>query len=320
MKTILVIFTFIFLNGISGGFVYGQNYVFTENIINPKHFSSQQYLDTANYYFAQNDFEAALIHYNLLINTTPKNADVECQKRVVEALNRSAVIHFFMNDYRTAYELLIRGLGLSEDINYTSFQPRLYLNIGNIYNRFQKYDIAKSYYEKALNLCQDSVLIIGILNNIGAVEFKLERSDNAFRIFNQASDISTRYGDAYLHDIQTNLSLYYEKRKQYDLALHYSHLALENSKKTNRIDLEALALSNIALFFFKINEIDSALHYIDLSNAIASENNFLGTLSENYLTLSNIAEAKGNTKSAFEYFRKHSALRDSILSTERFGD
>jgi YesN/AraC family two-component response regulator len=65
---------------------------------------------------------------------------------------------------------------------------------------------------------------------------------------------------------------------------------------------------------------DSALFYINLSSAIAEENNFLSILAQNYLILSEMEEAKGQTKSAFNYFKRHAKLRNSVFSTERFSD
>ncbi|MCL2291325.1 MAG: AraC family transcriptional regulator [Bacteroidetes bacterium] len=293
-----------------------------ERIANYQQLSSQQLLDTANYYFNKNLFETALVCYNLLINTHTKSSDLEHQKRIVEALHKSAGIHYFMCDYRTAYELYIKALLLCEKIEYKPYETRIYNNIGNIYYRFNKFDIAKYYYTKALSLCQDSTVLLIILNNLGSVELENNEIDSAFHFLNKALRICNQYPDAYSHDILRNIATCYQKRKLYDSAYHYYHLSLEELKriKIPGKESEAENLSDLGKLFFEINKPDSALHYIGLSNIIAEENNFSRILADNYLTLSKKEETKGNIKKAFEYYKVYANLKNSIFSNDIFGD
>jgi tetratricopeptide (TPR) repeat protein len=319
MKKKLSILILIFLIGSFGKVACAQTSS-NEIIANFSHLSPQQLSDTANYYFNKNSTDTALICFSLLINTTPKNADIEHQKRIVEAYNRSAAIYYNMADYRTTYDFLIRALSLSEKINYVSYHPKILMNIGNIYSRYQKYDVAKLNYEKALSLTDDSVRILSLLNNLGSIEMELENLEVAIKVFNEAMQISKLQNNAHLCYIETNLALCHQKLKQYDSAFYYSRLALANSRKDNDIHAEAHCLSSLGNLFFEINKIDSALFYIDLSNTIATENNFLKISALNYLTLSEIEQAKGRTKSAFEYFKKHAYLRDSVFNAQNFGE
>jgi YesN/AraC family two-component response regulator len=83
---------------------------------------------------------------------------------------------------------------------------------------------------------------------------------------------------------------------------------------------ETRNLSTLGLLFFDLNKIDSALFYLNLSNTIATEKNFLEILSKNYLTLSEIEEAKGNIKKAYNHFKKYAHLKDSVFNTNIFSD
>ena len=247
--------------------------------------SQQQLLDTAHYYSRNLINDTALILYNLIINTPAKDADIEQQKRKVNAYNSSACIHEQMCDYRTAYELLIKALLLCEKIEYESYKSNIYNNFGNIYQTFNKYDIAKSYYLTALNLCDDSTKMVAILSNLGAAELGVERFDSALFFFNKSLQIS-KSDNKFITYIMNNIAALYSKTKQYDSTYHYLKLSLDESIKLK--NNEALVLSNLGSFFIEIqkNDNDSALHYINLSNAIAKENNFLDILSYNYYFLS----------------------------------
>ena len=128
---------------------------------NFNHLSPQQLLDIANYYRIIHNTDAALAYYNWLINTTSQSADSDDQTRVLEAYNFSALIHYNMCDYRTAYELLLKALHLSEISDNIEFTSRIYTNKGNIFYRFNEYDLAKSYYSRtALLKCTDHEYVV----------------------------------------------------------------------------------------------------------------------------------------------------------------
>ncbi|MCL2246212.1 MAG: helix-turn-helix domain-containing protein [Lentimicrobiaceae bacterium] len=283
------------------------------------HLFGQKLLDTANYYFEKRS-DTALICYGIIMKSYTEEDDEEQVKRIVEAYNKAAGIHYYMSDYRTAYEFFIEALFLSEKHNFTDDQSKIYANIGNIYASFKDYDIAKLYYNKALNLCQDSAVMIILLNNLGDAELKSEKMDSAFYYLNQSLKICKRHNNIHSHLVLNTLASYYQKSKCYDSAYYYYQLSLDEIRPLNRAGKEAEYLSTLSKMFFETKKIDSALHYIRLSNAIAKEGNFLEVMSDNFRTLSKIEELKGDTKSAFEFFKKHAILKDSIFNIEIFGD
>ncbi|MCL2435743.1 MAG: AraC family transcriptional regulator [Lentimicrobiaceae bacterium] len=285
-----------------------------------KHLSTQQQLDTANYYHHKNSADTALICYSLIINTPVKDSDVEQQKRIIEAYNKSALIYQSLYDYRTSYEFLIKALILCEKANYEPYEPRIYNNIGNIYYRFNKFDLAKFYYTKALSLAQDTVVIVHLLSNLGTTEAEIGNSDSAFFALNKALQISKRNNRINFGSIMNNIALTYYNEKQYDSTFYYVKIALDEARQQNELESEAIYLSNFGHLFFEIKKIDSTLHYINLSNAIAEKNNFFQTLAGNYLLLSKIEKSKGRYKTSLEYFEMHARLRDSVFSTEKFGE
>jgi tetratricopeptide (TPR) repeat protein len=317
MKKKLPILTFIFLIGSFGKVAYAQTSS-NEIIANFSHLSPQQLSDTANYFFNKNSTDTALICFSLLINTTPKNADIEHQKMLINAYNRSAILYCYTSDYRMAYDFFIRALTLCEKINYESFIPRIYANIGSIYMDFKKYEMAKLYHLKALDMSLDTTHIVGMLNNLGNIELENGNLDSAFYFYNKALQLSKRHDNAYLYLIKNGLGIALFRKKHYDSAMYYFKLSLEGFKD-NGIE-KVSCLSNLGGIFFEIGKIDSALFYIDLSNRIASENNFLRILAENYLTLSKIEKSKGRKTKALEYFEKYVQLKDSIFNARKVGE
>jgi len=313
--------TFFWMALVAFGALLAANPSHNDDIIsNFKRLSSQQLLDTGQYYYKQKgSADTALVCYSLLINTFVKDSDVEQQIRVIEAYNRSGIIYTQMCDYRTAYECFIKALTLCERANYLPSMPRIYTNIGNIYYYFEKYDMAKVYYVKAWNLYSDSTSM-GILNNLGSMEIEKGNRDSAFYFLDKALQISKWYHDSRLCCIQGNIARLYQQSKEYDSAYHYFRLSLDEARAVDRIEIEVEILLLLGKLFFEDNKTDSALFYIELSNIVAKEHDFLRNLSENYLTLSRIEEARGDTITAFEHFKNYARLKDSVFNAKNFGD
>jgi tetratricopeptide (TPR) repeat protein len=247
--------------------------------------------------------------------------DVEKQKNAIEAYIKIAGICYYSCDYIASYDCLIKALNLCEKYNHHEYEPKIYTNIGNIYSYFNEYDLSKFYYEKALSLSDENSKSAGILlNNIGALELANEHIDTAWRYLDKSLKISKQYGEYFSSGMINNVASFYQKKQLYDSAFYYYHLSLSIAKHYNQDETEAINLTDLSNLFFEVNKTDSAMYYINLSKEIAEKNNFLKILSDNYLTLSKIEEAKNHHKKALEYFKKHTSLKDSVFDNKNFGD
>ena len=238
----------------------------------------------------------------------------------IEDYNKTAIHYYHLCDFLSAYEYLIKALLLCEKTNYESYKPKIYTNMGNIYYRFNKYDIAKSYYLKALHLCHDSTTIVVMLNNLGTIEIINGNLDTAFLYLEKSLQMSKQHENTYLHTTLNTMAWAFQNRNLYDSAFYYYRWSLEEARLNEKIEKETEILSNMGKLFFEVHKTDSALHYIDLSNVIAEEIHFLSILSENHLTLSKIDETRGRNKSALEHYKQYAILKDSVLNNEKFGN
>ncbi len=162
---------------------------------------------------------------------------------------------------------------------------------------------------------------VALYNNLGELENKSGNVDSAFYYLNEALRLSGLYNDIYKYNILNSLASLYRKERQYDSALYYYRSAAAEAKRQNSPEIEAENLSNLGSFWLELHEPDSARFHIELSNAIAVGNNFLPTVTENYLILSKIERSKGNSSDrVLEYFEKYAALKDSMLNAKNFGD
>jgi tetratricopeptide (TPR) repeat protein len=257
------------------------------------------------------------------MSTPIKNANSKQHELMIDAFIRTAHIYANMGNYLNAYKLLIDALLRCEKYQVDTKFPLIYNNLGNIYANFQKFDMAKSYYFKALHLHKDTTTLDLVFNNIGCIEMCSDNFDSAFYFLDKSLQICRRYNRTGLAGALNGMGYFYQKAKQYDSAYFYYKLSLEEAKNNTIIErkvAEADILSNLGNLFFETGKIDSALFYINLSNHIAQESNYLKTLADNYLILSKIEESRGNTKRAYEKLKKYLSLKDSISSTEVLGN
>ena len=316
-KIILYLLTILFLSNL----VYAQKRQNNDAwFANFQYLSTQQLFDTAKFFLINNNIDTALMCYNLIINTPVKNDNLEQQIIIVKALNNSATAYTNRCDYLIAYKYLIDALLLSEKYNIELFQPIIYNNLGNIYAHFCKYDMAKNYYQKSIALCEDTLALDLVYNNLGFIETSNGNIDSAFYFLGKSLQICKENEEKCLNITLNSMGSLFQKTKQYDSAYYYFQQSLEKSRNNNDIQEEVNGLSNLGNLFFEIGKPDSALFYINLSNSVATKNNFLQNLSDNYLIIATIEKSRGNIKSAFENLNKYVYLKDSVVSTEIFGD
>ena len=285
--------------------------------------SSQQLLDTADYYFNKNSYDTALIYYNFLSHKIAQSTDIKLQKYLLKVNNRMGNIYFMKSNYRLAYDLLIKSLVICDKYDFLAEKARAYLCIGVIYRYLNQYDIAKQYYLKALDFYYyvDSANVSPtILNNLGNIEKFRGELDSAFYYLNKSYELCKRNDDDQITATLNSLASYYQCIKQYDSAFYYFELSLDYAKKSHNINGLAINLSDIGKLYFELNKVDSALHYIGLSNKIASENTFLTVLKDNYLTLSEIDRSKGKFEDALDHYITYVNLKDSIYDAVVFSD
>ena len=274
--------------------------------------------DTAEYYFSKASYDTALVCYALLASMPLKGEDADSLEWVVQAMNTQGVLYYWMSDYRKSYECLINALDLCEKAGVGTYKYKILLNIGNIYYRFDRMDLAKGYYSEALASCRDSADRIILASNIGSVYLGNGSLDTALAYFDYAEALSRRCGNLHIGGIHNNKASLFFKEKEYDSAFFYWRQALEGA--SGNAEIQALSYSDLGRLFLERGATDSALHYVRLSNAIAAKSGNRNVQTENYRLLSRIAEAKGNRDKAFGYYKTYADMKDSLFNVEKFGE
>jgi AraC-like DNA-binding protein/heat shock protein HspQ len=277
-----------------------------------KNWSAQQILDTGKYFYGQNNLEKTLVYLSLLFDIDPQYADVEHQKILSEAYYRSAIIHYYMDNFRVSYDLALKAMQLSEAIGETDdHRAGIYVVMANIYNRLNRPDLTKIYLTKAISIRQDSSFMALVLNNLGSAYVDIGELDSAFILLEQSREIAERHRPDLLSAVWNNKALLYKAKKMYDSAFINFRLSLDEAKKSDNKYITSATYSDLGKLFFELNQPDSAMFYLNLSNSVAIKYNFKTFLMDNFQFLSKIAEAKGEKKQALDYLKQYIDLKDS---------
>lgn len=112
------------------------------------------------------------------LNLISKNEEII--KDDVDILSMKSIIHIVLNQYEVAEETLVRGLSISKDNLDLSY------NLAYVYYLQGKYEEAKKYYEKTVQLSNDPQLsseIEGLLEKINLSSQKKYRYNKKYNIY-----------------------------------------------------------------------------------------------------------------------------------------
>lgn len=280
--------------------------------------SGEQLLEKGDAFLINNINDSAMICYSLIYNTTSK--DVEHKQLECKALNKASILYYYHCDYKSSLKLLLRALSICEEINYVEYIGRIYNNIGNVHYQFNDYNSAKKYYELAYINTHDKYLSGIVLNNLGLLSHDENKLDIALSLYQKAYNIIRHdMKDSIYNEALNNIGLIHQELKNYDSAFFYYHSALKSANKLKENERKcASTIHNLGKLHFKLNNYDSAVYYLNLCNIVAEKHKLFNILSANYLFFSEIEESGGNMNLAFSYYKKYSAIKDSLFNAVKY--
>ena len=170
-----------------------------------------------------------------------------------------------------------------------------YFNLGNIYIKLKKYDLALKIFKKAIAI--DKNFIQGY-NNLANIYKELKNTEEAIKFFKQAIKIDPNYINAIY-----NLAIIYSETNSLENAI----LCYKNILKINPNYIPAL--NNFGILLKNINRYDEALKYFE--KIISIDGNFLRA----YNNIGTIAFETGDIKKAIYNYKKALKLNpDNFIS------
>ena len=155
---------------------------------------------------------------------------IDYKKGIANSLINFGLIYEALGDYPKVLKYYQQSLKISEEINDIHNIANAYNNIGLIYQEQNEYELALDYHYKSLKIKEELNYAKGIsnsLSNIGRVYVELN-DDRALDYLNRSIKIKEVEGDIKgLSNANNNKALYYEGKKDYNIALSFLEKGLK---------------------------------------------------------------------------------------------
>jgi two-component system, NtrC family, sensor kinase len=269
-------------------------------------------------YYRRSDFSEALVYFKTALTAS---LEANNKKEIAAGYNNLGLVFNRLGSYVLALENHLKQLTINKEVGDLKGIAISNRNIGNIYMNLDDYDKALEYYKVSWQISEkltDTLAISTALLNIGVAYMELEHYEKAISYYDMALVQKKQIGDqANINLIYANLGVVYNSLKKYSEAESYFLKSLELSRKINNRLAMAVAMMNLGDVYLKTNQMDKSKDFLNHALELALEIDSKKTISQIYDFLSKFFEAKNDLNQALSFYKKATAVNDSLLNTEK---
>lgn len=179
--------------------------------------------------------------------------------------------YYYTTDYTKAIEAAREASEIAIDKKLEWFQAKADRQLGLVFYAMGDYKNAATHSFKALKFYEDqkdTVNILGVSNNLGAIYDRLKDFDKALVYYFKAQDLfnnsAARYKDKFpLPTLLNNIGNIYQTKSDFKSALQYYERALLMAEKSGNKSVQGVALNNLGkLYLNDLKEPDKAFDYL----------------------------------------------------------
>jgi tetratricopeptide (TPR) repeat protein len=236
------------------------------------------------------------------------------------AFNNLGNIYYDLGNYPEALKNHFSSLKIMEKINNKKGKAAALNNIGLVYYYQGNLSEALRNHFSCLGLYRelgDSAGVASSYNNIAIVYGDQGTNDEALKYHTASLELKKAIGDQYgIAASLNNIGRIYYLMGEYPTALenYLASLAMYSEKKENAG--MALNYYNIGNIYFKQKKFGDAERSFSKSAELSKLTGYLHNLKHVYAAITELHEAKGDYKSAFESYKIHLLYRDSLDNEE----
>jgi signal transduction histidine kinase len=240
----------------------------------------------------------------------------------VLALNRLAEYHWRQSNYARAVELATQSLQLAQKQNDSVAIARAYRLLGIIYTYgFKQYDLALTFHQNALAIHQQKKDYYNIASLYGNITWiygnKGEKLEQAWQMAKRGAQLADSLQSNQLLSYNYNsLGLIALRQGRLDTALTYLNRSIYIGQTINDKAVVAYNKSIVGNILLQQKNFATALPVFHESEKESISLNLREVLKDSYKGLAEAYGASGNFSRAFEYHRKYTSLKDSLLNWE----
>ena len=221
-----------------------------------------------------------------------------------------------MDEYAEATPYLLRAESIAEKSGKKDWMGACHYHRGYLNKTLRNYPEALESFlaaAKDSELVSDSLFMAECYEQISVMHGKFREFEKAETYLAKALPILENLGDDdHLGIAYNNYGSLLFLQKKYDEAIVYTRKSMELHEKTGRKRSWIKAKHNLANNQRKIGKVTEAITGFKECIDFNRENDFRNNIIQNYAGLRAAYASIGDYESAYQYFRKYTALKDSI--------
>ncbi|MBI3501924.1 MAG: tetratricopeptide repeat protein [Bacteroidetes bacterium] len=253
--------------------------------------------------------------------------EIKDKASIAKSLNNLGVDNSYLGNYTKTLEYYFEALKIREEMGDKKEIAALWNNIGIIYWRQKNYQKSLEYHFKSLALKKevgDKSGYAKSLTNIGIVYVDIANRSKKKKDYEKALDyylqslkIKKELGDK--KDIAStlnNIGNVYKEQKNFSKAMEYHSQCLAIMEELGDKNSIAAVLVNMGNCSRELKQYSKALSSYEKSLKLTSSIGFKEGRKDAYEGFSVTYDSLKDYKNAYEYHKKYSDLKDSLLNEE----
>lgn len=244
---------------------------------------------------------------------------LENKKAVI--VSNLGVAYMELGDYKKAVDYFQQSIDIREKSGDKSGMAFSLHMIGIIYNKWGNNEQALEYYNHSLNIKEkigDNFGIIFSMNSIGQLHQANGDYQKALECYLRAYDISNEIGHKrFISGALNNIGTVYGNLNKTSKALEYYQQSLELKRELNDVEGIVSTLENMGGLYIDNKKYNQAIICYKQSIEIVESPSYQIQSFGGYKLISEAYSKIGKNELALDYYKKYTALKDSVFSAEK---
>lgn len=279
--------------------------------------ASDRIIAAGDGYKRQGDDEKALVMYMMVCERVkPRMSDADVEACALAHL-KTGDIYYEGGNYSRALLFYVDGLKVSERGSGRPYSAVFYKNMGNVYCSFEDYEFGMSLYKKGVECGKevgDNETVYKIYHNLAAANIYTGDIKSARRYYSElrntphTSTAVSRFMDGYTHGFVLK-----GEGKSAEAVSIFKRLAARAVADGLGPRYECSAYKEVYDAYGKMGNGDSMFVYLNLCNQLAEKSGLQHMFVDDFKSLADFYERKGDRRKALAMRLKYYAVKDSVL-------
>ncbi|MBI4929602.1 MAG: tetratricopeptide repeat protein [Bacteroidetes bacterium] len=258
--------------------------------------------------------------FHLSENALALSEKIGFEKGVPASLNNMGVVNYLQGNFKEAMNYFLKTINAYERAKNKTGIAATYNNIGLVQYEQHNYAKAIEYYTVGLKVYEelnDKTKIGGVYNNIASSYYYLNDFKKSIEYQEKSLDMAKQMGNKKAVATSLgNIGIIYDELSDFNKAVDYYSKALNILKELQDKNGLAATYGNIGVTYSKLGEYQKAIDCIYKGLLIAEEIDSKDIMQNNCEAMAETYASMKNFKDAYEYHKKYSDIKDSLLNEE----